>query len=84
MVDEVIVPIRMRAGDFVIIWQIAQREQRSIDDFIHQALITHVNKLQEEWRKQQPQPSPVEAYPTKEPARTPPTVSSSEKGDEKK
>jgi len=51
--DEVIVPIRMRIGDLVIIWQLAQRERRSVGDWIMSCVVEKVERMQEEWRMAQ-------------------------------
>lgn len=51
--DVVIVPVVMKGADYIVIYQIAQSRRRTVSEFVMEALIDYVQKLQEEWRKSQ-------------------------------
>lgn len=51
--DEVIVPVRMRIGDLVIIWQFAQKDRRSVEEWIMGCVFEKVERMQDEWRAAQ-------------------------------
>jgi len=51
--DEVIVPVKMRVSDLIVIWNLAQREKRTVEDWIMMCVAEKVERMQEEWRSQQ-------------------------------
>lgn len=46
--DEVILPIRMRIGDMIIIWQLAQRDKRTVENWIMNCVVEKIQRLQQE------------------------------------
>ncbi|MEM4975853.1 MAG: hypothetical protein QXT64_00840 [Desulfurococcaceae archaeon] len=48
--DEVIVLLRMSGGDYVLIYQVARSERRTVNEWIMSAILEKLEKLQEEWK----------------------------------
>ncbi len=48
--DEVIVLLRMTGGDYVLVYQIARSEKKTVNEWIMSAILEKLEKLQEEWR----------------------------------
>ncbi|MEM1523412.1 MAG: hypothetical protein QXU69_10305 [Thermofilaceae archaeon] len=49
--DEVIVPLRMSGGDYVLIYQIARSEGRSVNEWILSCILERMQRMREEWIK---------------------------------
>jgi len=48
--DEVIVLLRMTGGDYVLVYQVARSERKTVNEWIMSAILEKLEKLQEEWR----------------------------------
>ncbi|MEM4429645.1 MAG: hypothetical protein QXM08_00595 [Thermofilaceae archaeon] len=48
--DEVVVLLRMSGGDYALIYQIARREKKTVNEWITSAILEKLERLQEEWR----------------------------------
>ena len=48
--DEVIVLLRMTGGDYVLVYQVARSEKKTVNEWIMSAILEKLEKLQEEWR----------------------------------
>ncbi|MEM1522296.1 MAG: hypothetical protein QXU69_04680 [Thermofilaceae archaeon] len=50
--DEVVVLLRMSGGDFALIYQVARKEKKTVNEWIMSAILEKLERLQEKWRNE--------------------------------